>query len=67
MQACYSSCNSFGFITLGVLFFVLLFLCFVFGQSPLVPKEFVPKQFMKFDDLDDAYEFYCDYAKMAGI
>jgi hypothetical protein len=50
-----------------VLFFVLLFLCFVFGQSPLVPKEFVPKQFMKFDDLDDAYEFYCDYAKMAGI
>jgi hypothetical protein len=22
---------------------------------------------MKFDDLDDAYDYYCDYANMAGF
>jgi hypothetical protein len=33
----------------------------------LVPEEFIPKQYMKFDDLDDAYDYYCDYAKMAGF
>jgi hypothetical protein len=22
---------------------------------------------MRFDDLDDAYEFYCNYAKLAGF
>jgi hypothetical protein len=22
---------------------------------------------MRFDDLDEAYEFYCDYAKLAGF
>jgi hypothetical protein len=32
-----------------------------------VPKVFIPKQYMKFDDLNDAYEYYCDYAKMVGF
>jgi hypothetical protein len=32
-----------------------------------VPEEFIPKQYMKFDDLTDAYDYYCDYAKMAGF
>jgi hypothetical protein len=34
-------------------------------HGPLVPKEFIPKQYMKFDDFNDAYDYYCDYAKMA--
>jgi hypothetical protein len=33
----------------------------------LVPDEFIPRQDMKFDDLEEAYEYYCDYAKMAGF
>jgi hypothetical protein len=33
----------------------------------LVPEEFIPSQYMKFDDLDEAYDYYCDYAKMAGF
>jgi hypothetical protein len=36
-------------------------------QGEYVPDEFVPKLYMKFDELDDAYEFYCYYAKMAGF
>jgi hypothetical protein len=32
-----------------------------------VPDMFVPKEGMRFDDLDDAYEFYCDYAKLVGF
>jgi hypothetical protein len=28
---------------------------------------FVPREGMRFDDLDDAYEFYCDYTKLAGF
>lgn len=30
-------------------------------------EEFVPKVGMKFDGPDDAYEFYCDYAKVVGF
>jgi hypothetical protein len=33
----------------------------------LVPDEFIPRQDMKFDDLEEAYEYYCDYAKMVGF
>jgi hypothetical protein len=36
-------------------------------QGTLVPKEFIPRQDMKFDNLDEAYDYYCDYAKMAGF
>jgi hypothetical protein len=32
-------------------------------QGPLVPEEFVPMQFMKFDECNDANEYYCDYEK----
>jgi hypothetical protein len=32
-----------------------------------VPDVFVLKGGMKFDDLDDAYEFYCDYTKLVGF
>jgi hypothetical protein len=32
-----------------------------------VPDEFVPKVGLKFDALEDAYEYYCDYAKLAGL
>jgi hypothetical protein len=31
----------------------------------LVPNEFVPKVGLKFDTLEDAYEYYCDYTKLA--
>jgi hypothetical protein len=36
-------------------------------QGGHVPDVFVLKQVMRFDDLDYAYEFYCDYAKLAGF
>jgi hypothetical protein len=36
-------------------------------KGPLLPEEFIPKQYMKFDDLNDAYDYNCDYAKMAGF
>jgi hypothetical protein len=36
-------------------------------QGEFVPDVFVPKEGMRFDDLDDAYEFYCNYAKLAGF
>jgi hypothetical protein len=32
-----------------------------------VSEEFVPKVGLKFDELHYAYEFYCDYAKMADF
>jgi hypothetical protein len=32
-----------------------------------VPDIFVPREGMRFDYLDDAYEFYCNYAKLAGF
>jgi hypothetical protein len=32
-----------------------------------VPDKFVPKVGLKFDALEDAYEYYCDYAKLAGF
>jgi hypothetical protein len=32
-----------------------------------VPEEFIPKQYMKFDDFNYAYDYYYDYAKMAGF
>jgi hypothetical protein len=32
-----------------------------------VPKEFVLKVGLKFNALEDAYEYYCDYAKLAGF
>jgi hypothetical protein len=32
-----------------------------------VSDEFVPKVGLKFDALEDAYEYYCDYAKLAGF
>jgi hypothetical protein len=32
-----------------------------------LPDEFVPTQGMMFDEFDSVYEFYCDYAKMAGF
>jgi hypothetical protein len=32
-----------------------------------VSDEFVPKVGMKFDGLEDAYEYYCDYASLAGF
>jgi hypothetical protein len=38
-----------------------------FVQSSMVPEEFLPKQYMKFDELDGAYEYYCECAKMAGF
>jgi hypothetical protein len=44
---------------------MLLFV--VLSQGPLVLDEFISKQHMKFDDLDDAYDYYCDYAKMTGF
>jgi hypothetical protein len=36
-------------------------------QGPLVLQEFIPKQYMKFDDLNDAYDYYCNYTKMVGF
>jgi hypothetical protein len=36
-------------------------------QGEFVPDVFVLKYDMRFDDLDEAYEFYCDYAKLAGF
>jgi hypothetical protein len=36
-------------------------------QGEYVPDVFVPKDGMRFEDLDDAYEFYCDYTKLAGF
>jgi hypothetical protein len=33
----------------------------------LVSEEFIPRQDLKFDDLDETYDYYCDYAKMAGF
>jgi hypothetical protein len=33
----------------------------------LVHEDFIPQQYMKFDDLDDAYEYYYDYANMIGF
>jgi hypothetical protein len=39
----------------------------VLVQGPLVPEEFIQRQDMKFDYLDEAYDYYCDYAKMAGF
>jgi hypothetical protein len=33
----------------------------------LVPNEFAPKVGLKFDTLEDAYEYYCDYTKLAGL
>jgi hypothetical protein len=38
---------------------------FVLVEGLLVPNEFIPRQDMKFDDLDEAYEYYCDYVEMA--
>jgi hypothetical protein len=32
-----------------------------------VPNEFVLKVGLKFDALEDAYEYYCDYTKLAGF
>jgi hypothetical protein len=32
-----------------------------------LPDELVPTQGMRFEEFDSAYEFYCDYAKMAGF
>jgi hypothetical protein len=32
-----------------------------------VPDEFVPKVGLKFDALEDAYEYYCNYTKLAGF
>jgi hypothetical protein len=32
-----------------------------------VPEEFVPKVGLKFNALEDAYEYYYDYAKLAGF
>jgi hypothetical protein len=37
------------------------------SQGEFVPDVFVPKEGTGFDDLDDAYGFYCDYAKLAGF
>jgi hypothetical protein len=36
-------------------------------QREHVLDVFVPKDGLTFDDLDDAYELYCDYAKLAGF
>jgi hypothetical protein len=36
-------------------------------QGDLVPNEFVPKVGLKFDTLEDAYEYYYNYAKLAGF
>jgi hypothetical protein len=36
-------------------------------QGDLVPNEFVPKVGLKFDTLEGAYEYYCDYTKLAGF
>jgi hypothetical protein len=38
-----------------------------FLQGEFVPDVFVPKEGMRFVDLDDAYEFYCDYTKLASF
>jgi hypothetical protein len=32
-----------------------------------VLERFIPKQYMKFDKVTDAYDYYRDYAKMAGF
>jgi hypothetical protein len=32
-----------------------------------VLEVFVLKEGMRFDELDDAYELYCDYAKLLGF
>jgi hypothetical protein len=36
-------------------------------QGELVPDKFVPKVGLKFDALEDAYEYYCNYTKLAGF
>jgi hypothetical protein len=36
-------------------------------QGPLVPEEFIPRQYVKFDELNDAYDYYCDNTKMVGF
>jgi hypothetical protein len=58
-------------------FFVVLFGCIwkltlcwsllLMIHGPLVPEEFIPKKYMKFDDLNDAYHYYCGYSKMVGF
>jgi hypothetical protein len=32
-----------------------------------VPEQFVPKEGMQFKEVDDAFEFYRNYVKMAGF
>jgi hypothetical protein len=39
----------------------------LFLQGELVPDEFVPKVGLKFDALEDAYEYYCNYTKLVGF
>jgi hypothetical protein len=36
-------------------------------SGEFVPDVFVSKEGMSSDDLDNAYELYCDYAKLAGF
>jgi hypothetical protein len=32
-----------------------------------VPEAFIPKTGIRFDELEDAYIFYCDCAKLVGF
>jgi hypothetical protein len=41
--------------------------CNLWLQGCFVPEQFVPKEGMQFEEVEDAFEFYCDYAKMAGF
>jgi hypothetical protein len=45
----------------------IMLVFFIMIQGPLVHEEFIPKQYMKFDEVNDAYKYYCDYAKMPGF
>jgi hypothetical protein len=36
-------------------------------QGEFVPDAFLLKEGMRFDDLDDAYDFCCNYTKLAGF
>jgi hypothetical protein len=32
-----------------------------------VPEEFIPRQYVKFDELNDTYDYYCDNTKNGRI
>ncbi|GJN19845.1 hypothetical protein PR202_gb07158 [Eleusine coracana subsp. coracana] len=38
-----------------------------YSHDPMMPAEIVPSEELRFDSREDAYNFYCYYARMAGF